>query len=97
MATFRVALSIYNRSPAAYEAFKSWKIFSLPSRSSLKQYSTTLHHGEGTYYDYIEHQRVQYDTFANKLEKEGRKKPLGEGALILDEVKGTKTVIKLKP
>ena len=87
MATFRVALSIYNRSPAAYEAFKSWEIFNLPSRSTLKQYSTTLHHNEGTYYDYIEHQRQLYDDFTKQHEKEGFKKPLGEGVLILDEVK----------
>ena len=87
MATYRVALSIYNRSPAAYEALKAWKIFNMPSKNSLQKYSTTLLHEEGIYFDYIEDQRHKYDTFVQEVEAKGHQKPLCEGVIILDEVK----------
>jgi hypothetical protein len=87
MATFRVALSVYTRSPAAYNAFKNWNIFNLPSRSAMQKYSTTLLHESGAYFDYIEDQRKKYDMYVKECEEKGWKKLLSEGALILDEVK----------
>ena len=87
MATYRVALSIYNRSPASYKAFKDWKIFNLPSKNSLLKFATTLLHEEGAYFDYIEDQRIKYNAFVKELESKGQKKPLSEGVLVLDEVK----------
>ena len=36
MITYRMALAVYSRSPAAYEALKSFKILQLPCKSSLQ-------------------------------------------------------------
>ena len=82
-----LALSIYSRSPASYEALKSWKFFQLPSKSALKQFSTALLQGTGHYYDYLQEQAVKYQSYQKELLASGRPAPLGDGVLILDEVK----------
>ena len=87
MTTYRIALSIYSRSPAAYEALKSWPIFKLPSTRSLKEYSTTLLHDSGPYIDYMQDQHAKYQKFKDEWKSKGKPEPLGEGVLILDEVK----------
>ena len=87
MATYRIALSIHSLSSAAYDAIQSWGIFHLPSRSSLKQFSTTCLHGDGPYFDYIQDQAVKYKSYQEEWVRKGRSKPQGDGVLILDEVK----------
>ena len=42
MVTIRVALAIFVRSPAAYEALKSFKLLQLPSRSTLQTYTSAF-------------------------------------------------------
>ena len=84
---FLAALSIYSRSPAAYDAIQSWGIFHLPSKGSLKQYTTTCLQQEGPYFDYIKDQAEKYKLYQEECINSGMKKNLGEGVLILDEVK----------
>jgi len=38
--TYRIALAIFTRSPAAYEALKGYQILNLPSVASLKQFTS---------------------------------------------------------
>lgn len=84
---FILALSIYTLSPAAYDAVQNWGIFHLPSRSSLRQFSTTCLHGDGPYYDYIQDQATKYRLYQKECVRKGIKTPKGDGVLILDEVK----------
>ena len=42
MVTIRVALAIFVRSPAVYEALKSFKLLQLPSRSTLQMYTSAF-------------------------------------------------------
>ncbi|XP_065897671.1 uncharacterized protein [Dysidea avara] len=47
MVTIRMALTIFTRSAAAYEALKSFDILQLPSRSLLQSYTGTFLHESG--------------------------------------------------
>ena len=47
MNNITVALAIYLRSPAAYEALKGFNILQLPSQSTLKAYSGAYMHDPG--------------------------------------------------
>lgn len=38
--TYRIALAVFTRSPAAYEALKSYGILQLPSLSAIKQFTS---------------------------------------------------------
>jgi len=42
-----LALAIYCRSPAAYEALKGFSILSLPAKSTLQSYSGAFIHAPG--------------------------------------------------
>ena len=86
MATYRIALSVYCRSPTAYESLRSWNIFKLPTKYSLRPFTTTLLHDSGPYYDYLQEQALKYKSYKAESVQAGRKEPLGEGVLILDEV-----------
>jgi hypothetical protein len=87
MATYRIALSVYCRSPSAYESFRSWNIFKLPTKYSLKQFTTALLQDSGPYYDYLKDQAKKYESYKDECLDKGCAKPLGEGVLILDEVR----------
>ena len=89
------ALSIYSRSPAAYDALQSWGIFHLPSRASLKQFTTTCLHGDGVYYDYLKDQYAKYCSYQEECERKGLKRPQQVGVLILDEVKVMRSIFVL--
>ena len=39
MVTIRLALAVYTRSPAAYDALKSFGLIQLPSRATLQAYT----------------------------------------------------------
>ena len=45
--TYRIALAVHSRSPAAYEALKSFKILQLPSTSILKSFKGARLHQPG--------------------------------------------------
>ena len=52
MITIRVALAIFVRSPAAYEALKSFKLLQLPSRSTLQMYTSAFLDEAGNSWQY---------------------------------------------
>lgn len=49
MVTIRLALAVYCRSPAAYDALKSFGLLQLPSRSTLQAYTGAFLEDSGTY------------------------------------------------
>ncbi|XP_065067940.1 uncharacterized protein LOC135693398 [Rhopilema esculentum] len=57
MITYRVALAIYIRSPAAFNALKSFKILELPSTISLQTFTAVRNHSPGVNEDYIAEKR----------------------------------------
>ena len=64
------ALAVYHRSPAAYEALKSFKIIQLPSSKSLKKFSSRRIHSAGITKDtheYIEEQEQKYKKYADEM------------------------------
>jgi len=78
------------RSPAAYEALKSFKILQLPCQSMLKAYTgafMTFMHNPGARSDCIMDQVTHYVAFKEHCVKCGKQEPKGDGVLIFDEVK----------
>ena len=93
--TYRIALAIYSRSPAAYEALKSFKILQLPSLSSLQTLKGPRFHQPGInagISQYVKEQQQNYIKYKDELIRRGHKEPLHEGILIFDEVKVTSKV-----
>ena len=82
-----IALAVFIRSPAAYDALKSFSILQLPSKQSLKQFSSTRNHESGINEQYIMEMSADYKLFAKETVSNGYPAPLGVGALIFDEVK----------
>lgn len=78
---------MYVRSPAAYEALKSFKILQSPSRSTLQAYTSAFLHEPGANSGCIEDQVAQFILHCHQRVQEGKKESLKEGALIFDEVK----------
>ena len=66
-----IALAVYTRSPAAYEALKSFGILQLPSRSTLQSYTGAFLHDPGAYNHCIAGQVSQYILFKAECEKQG--------------------------
>jgi len=77
-------LAVYSRSPAAYEALKSFGILKLPSRSTMQAYTSCfLHEGGST----CSEQACMYEKFKQQCSRSGKQMPMGDGVLIFDEVK----------
>ena len=73
---FHIALAIllYSRSPAAYEALKSFNILQLPSRSTLQLYTGAFLHEPGADSLCIADQVAQYNfCFASNYQKRENK------------------------
>jgi len=87
MNNITVALAIYLRSPAAYEALKGFNILQLPSQSTLKAYSGAFMDDPGARSDCIADQVAHYVTFKEHSIKSGKQEPKADGVLIFDEVK----------
>jgi hypothetical protein len=87
MISYRIALAIYIRSPAAYKSLCSFNMLKLPSRRSLQKF--VGHHLEvpGECDKYLLGQKKKYTAMCEQLEAEGKPVPDGFGALIFDEVK----------
>ena len=68
---FYLALAVYTRSSAAYEALKSFEIIQLPSRSTLQSYTGSFLHEPGASNQCIADQVAQYVTFKAECEKQG--------------------------
>ncbi|XP_065894808.1 uncharacterized protein [Dysidea avara] len=87
MVTIRMALAIYCRSPAAYQALKDFNILSLPAKSTLQSYSGAFIHAPGASSACITDQVSRYVLFKEQCRLVGKHEPRGDGALIFDEVK----------
>ncbi|XP_019853621.1 PREDICTED: uncharacterized protein LOC109582964 [Amphimedon queenslandica] len=85
--TIRMALAVFSRSPAAYEALKSFNILQLPSRSTLQAYTGAFLHDAGSSSDSISEQLAQFILHDAERVKKGCKPSMKAGALIFDEVK----------
>ena len=81
--SFLVALAVYSRSPAAFEALKSLNILQLPSRSSLQAYLSSHQNDPGVKEESL---ALQFDLY---LQHKATKSPVptGDGILIFDEVR----------
>ena len=66
-----LALAIFTRSPAAYEALKSFKILQLSSTSTLQFYTGTFLHEPGVRNQCIADQVAQYIIFKAECERQG--------------------------
>ena len=66
---FLIALAVFIRSPAAYEALKS---FQLPSRSTLQSYTGAFLHSPDANSACIADQVAQFVLFCQQNKKEGK-------------------------
>lgn len=55
-----IALAVFTRSPAAYEALKSFKLLRLPTVRTLKYYIDANLEGAGDCIDRLEEERKHY-------------------------------------
>ena len=78
---------MFTRSPAAFEALKSFGILQLPSCSTLQSYTGTFLHKPAACSDCIGNQLANYMIYKEECRKQGKKQPQGDGVLIFDEVK----------
>ena len=85
--TYRLALAVHVRSPAAYEALKSFGVLQLPCKRSLQYFLGANASTPGVNEKAMSEQRNLYDAFCAQQKREGKKVPLYEGILIFDEVK----------
>ena len=82
-----LALAVFIRSPAAYEALKSYNVLQLPSRSTLQSYTGAFLHEPGASSHSIAHQAEAFQVFRAEKLKKGEHEPQADGVLIFDEVK----------
>ena len=87
MITYRMALAVYCRSPAAYEALKHFNILQPPCKSTLQAFLGANRSDAGIDEKNIAQQRCLYEAFKKQKRREGKKTPLSKGILIFDEVK----------
>lgn len=80
-------MAVYSRSPAAYEALKSFKLLQLPSKSTLQAYTGAFLHEPGASQQCIADQVAQFVIFKADCAKQGKHVPQGDGVIIFDEVK----------
>ena len=64
MLSFFLALAVFIRSPAAYEALKSFDILQLPSRATLQAYTGAFQHEAGAATESISKQVERYRCFS---------------------------------
>lgn len=81
-----IALAVFARSLAAYEALKSFKILQWPARSTLQAYTGAFLHEPGANSACIEDQVAQYVRHCQQRLREGKKESM-DGVMIFDEVK----------
>ena len=80
-------MAVYVRSPAAYEALKSFGVLQLPCRRNLQHFLSANASTPGVYEKAMSEQRNLYDAFCAHQKRESKKVPLYAGILIVDEVK----------
>lgn len=82
-----IALAVFVRSPAAYEALKSFNILQLPARCTLQAYTGCFLHEGGASWESIAKQVELFQQFKLSQKAQGKLEPLADGVLIFDEVK----------
>ena len=73
--TYRVALAVYTKTPAAYESLKEFKILQLPSTKSLQDMAGSKLHEPGitdVIQDYLLEQGTKYTLYKEEMTKKGR-------------------------
>lgn len=80
---FLVALAVYSRSPAAFEALKSLNILQLLSRSSLQAYLSSHQHNPGVKEESL---ALQFDLYSQHKATKSHVSTV-DGILIFDEVR----------
>ena len=87
--TYRIALAVFTRSPAAYEALKSYGILQLPSLSAIKQFTSANYQPAGTTcnFEHLQEARKSYTAYIEERVEQGHPKPMRTGVVIFDEVK----------
>ena len=85
--TYRVALAVYVRSPAAFRALRSFNILKLRCVNSLKSFTRVNLSGPGVEGVHMSQRASQYEAFKEEKQKKGERIPFNEGILIFDEVK----------
>ncbi len=83
-------MAVYSRSPAAYHGLKSLGVLQLPCDRTLRRYMT--YQTSGIDEEVILEKAKEYNAFKKKRVQEGFVKPVGEGVLMWDEVKVSKTL-----
>ena len=90
--TYRIALAIFTRSPAAYEALKSYQILKLPSVASLKQFTSANKQPTGLNLPHLHDAKQAYAAYKEEQKEQGFLEPKEYGGLIFDEVKVVRKV-----
>lgn len=88
-------MAVYARSPAAYQALKSFNILQLPCKKSLQGFLSANQTEPGVNEEKIADQKRLYDAHTQRKVKEKKKAPLQKGILIFDEVKVQSKVITM--
>lgn len=78
---------MFTRSPAAYEALKSYQILNLPSVASRKQFKSANNQAAGLNLAHLHDARQMYAAYKVERKEQGLPEPKGSGVLIFDEVK----------
>ena len=82
-----IALAVYSRSPAAFEAIKHLGFLQLPSSSSLQAFMSSHQHDPGANEEHMELQNYLYEQHVESKVNKGSMKPKRDGILIFHEVK----------
>jgi len=78
---FSIALAVYTRSPAAYEALRDFKLLQLPSVRTLKYYiDANLNAGDSM--ERLKQSRKQYVAFTEEKRKESMDKATTSAGLL---------------
>lgn len=79
---FSIALAVYTRSPAAYEALRDFKLLQLPSVRTLKYYIDANLESAGDSMERLQQSRKQYVAFTEKKRKESMDKATTSAGLL---------------
>ena len=82
-----MALAVFCRSPAAYEALAGFDILQLPPVDSWRQLRSGYFQTDGTNCENLEDAAQDYKSLLEEKRVQGLLKPKGWGVLIGDEVK----------
>ncbi|KAK8750889.1 hypothetical protein OTU49_015043 [Cherax quadricarinatus] len=93
MVTFRIALALYQRSTESYESLESFRILELPSLFPINDYDLEIENKPVLHLEYIAKQAKQYYEISDEHEASGRLPCLGEGVIIIDQMKVISKVV----